>query len=166
MSKKAAALAHQPAAPTNGQLARPDQSMGYQLWQTSNLWQRHMRDALAPLNLTHVQYVLLAGLQTLADSHGGRAVTQIKLANFAGTDKMMTSKVLRTLEVKKLVERQNHATDTRAKSLIITAAGLQVLQKALVVVRQSDQAFFEVLGKKNEKMSTYMHHLLLREPLG
>jgi len=32
--------------------ARPEQSLGYMFWQTSNLWQRRMAKALKPTGLT------------------------------------------------------------------------------------------------------------------
>ncbi len=40
--------------------ASADQSPGLLLWQVTNRWQAAQRAALAPLGLTHVQFVLLA----------------------------------------------------------------------------------------------------------
>lgn len=46
----------------NFQFASPDDSPGFLLWQVSNLWQRKMKAELSDLGLTHVQFVLLAGI--------------------------------------------------------------------------------------------------------
>jgi DNA-binding MarR family transcriptional regulator len=52
--------------------------------------------ALAPLDLTHVQFVLLACTWWLNEQ--GERPSQIALAAQAGTDIKMTSQVLRSLE--------------------------------------------------------------------
>jgi len=126
------------------QFASPDDSPGFLLWQVSNLWQRKMKAGLSGLELTHVQFVLLAGIVWL--NQQGESVTQAKLAAHAKTDIMMTSKVLRTLEQKGLVERKPHTTDTRAKSLTTTVEGYQLFRKAIRIVDRIDNEFFEVSG--------------------
>ena len=99
----------------------PLESPGFVLWQVSNRWQRHLRDSLSSLELTHVQFVLLAGLMWLEEA--GETVTQKRLATHATLDVMMTSEVLRTLEGKGLLERLEHPSDARAKQLRLTALG-------------------------------------------
>ncbi|HEY0518719.1 MAG TPA: hypothetical protein VGC84_04425, partial [Ilumatobacteraceae bacterium] len=42
--------------------ASPDLSPGFVLWQVATVWQREIRDALADLELTHAQFVLLASV--------------------------------------------------------------------------------------------------------
>jgi DNA-binding MarR family transcriptional regulator len=107
----------------------PDESPGYLLWQVSNLWQRKMNQALDTLDLTHVQFVLLAALYWLSMSN--KSVTQIDIADHAKVDKMVTSNVLRTLQKKGLLTRAEHETDTRAKSVVMTAAGKKLLTEAI-----------------------------------
>ncbi|KAB2584620.1 MarR family transcriptional regulator, partial [Rhodococcus erythropolis] len=77
-------------------------SPGLMLWRVTNAWQASIRAALRPFDLTHVQFVLLAAL-TWLDAE--TPITQRDLAEYARTDPMMTSQVIRTLESKKLVER-------------------------------------------------------------
>jgi len=74
----------------------PDESPGFLLWHVTLRWQRDMAAALAPLGLTHVQFVLLASAWWLnsRDQHPN----QLTVARHAGTDVKMTSQVLRTLE--------------------------------------------------------------------
>ncbi|MCB0651209.1 MAG: MarR family transcriptional regulator [Saprospiraceae bacterium] len=118
----------------------PEESPGYLLWQVTMLWQRKMKRALDLLGITHTQFVLLAALGWL--SKDGAVVTQVELANHSKTDRMMVSKVLRTLESKGLINRSAHETDTRAKSIGLTSRGVEMLRVAIKVVEQSDIEFF------------------------
>lgn len=126
------------------QFDHPDDSPGFLLWQVSNLWQRRMKAGLSNLGLTHVQFVLLAGIVWL--NQKGESVTQAAVAAHAKTDVMMTSKVLRTLEQRGLVKRNPHAKDTRAKSLTTTSQGEQLFKEAIKIVDRIDNEFFEVSG--------------------
>lgn len=118
------------------------QSPGLMLWRVTNRWQAAMRAALAPHELTHVQYVLLASLTWLADREPERLITQVDLAGFASTDPMMTSQVLRSLERAGLVERLPHPTDGRARVLRATPEGAAAARRATADVEAADAAFF------------------------
>ncbi len=122
----------------------PEESPGYLLGQLTTLWQRKQKKVLDPLNLTHTQFVLLAALGWLSIENDN--VTQVDIANQGNADRMMVSKVLRTLEEKKFISRQEHQTDTRAKVIKLTSEGAKVLQKALTAVENADIDFFSVLG--------------------
>ena len=104
---------------------RPENSPGFLLWQVANQWQRLQRSTLEPLGLTHVQFVLLAGLAWLSRKEND--VTQARLAAFCKTDAMMTSQVVRSLEAGGFVARAPHPTDIRARQLRVTAKGAEVL---------------------------------------
>jgi DNA-binding MarR family transcriptional regulator len=122
----------------------PNDSPGYLLGQLTMLWQRKQKKVLDPLNLTQTQFVLLAALGWL--SKQSDAVTQVDIANQSNADRMMVSKVLRTLEEKQFISRQEHPTDTRAKVITLTAEGGKALQQALTAVENTDLEFFSVLG--------------------
>jgi DNA-binding MarR family transcriptional regulator len=96
--------------------------------------------ALAPLDLTHVQFVLLACTWWLNEQ--GEQPTQIRLAAQAGTDIKMTSQVLKTLEKKGLIERQVDPADTRARRLRVTRRGTRLAPRAIAVVERVDAEFF------------------------
>ena len=123
---------------------RPENSPGYLLWQVTNRWQRALRAALDPHGLTHVQFILLAGLGWLEAKEG--EVSQTRLAQFGRLDAMMTSQVLRTLARAGLVERAAHPRDHRAKAVRLTDAGADTLNRALPAVHEADRTFFESLG--------------------
>ena len=121
----------------------PEDSPGYLLGQLEILRQRKLKKVLDPLDLTITQFVMLAAVGWL--SRDNDAVTQIDIANQSSADRMMVSKVLRTLEEKKFITRQEHPTDTRAKVIKLSPSGEPVLQEALISVETSDVDFFSVL---------------------
>jgi DNA-binding MarR family transcriptional regulator len=123
----------------------PEESLGFLLWQVSHRWQRAIGAALAPLGLTHLQFVLMAGTGWLAK--GGTAPTQIQLAAFSRIEPMQVSQVVRLLEKKRLLARGPHPSDSRAKALRLTAAGEKLLTRALPVVETADTAFFGASGR-------------------
>ena len=125
------------------QFKSPKDSPGYLLAQLTLLWQRKQKKALDPLDLTHTQFVLLAALGWL--SRENNAVTQVDIANQSNADRMMVSKVLRTLEEKKFITRQEHETDTRAKTIQLTKTGTEILQKAIIEVENTDIDFFSAI---------------------
>lgn len=98
----------------NTRFAETAQSTGLLLWQVTNRWQAAQTVTLKPFGLTHVQFVLLASLSWLEASG---PVTQQRLASQASTDSMMTSQVVGALESRKLLSRQPHPTDGRARTL-------------------------------------------------
>jgi DNA-binding MarR family transcriptional regulator len=117
----------------------PDDSPGFVLWQVSNHWQREIKKALDQFGLTHAQFVVLAAAYWLGQQGN---VTQTTLAAHARTDKMMTSKLLRTLESKGYLQRVEHATDTRAKSISLTSAGVRLAVQAAWAVEEFENKFF------------------------
>lgn len=130
--------------------AGPGESPGFLLWQTSMRWQRCQREALLALDLTHVQFVLLASALWLGRTHG--ELTQAALANHAQLDAMMTSQVLRTLEQKGFLTRVAHSRDSRAKAIAVTPEGRALAARALSVVEAVDDRFFAALGEQRQAL--------------
>jgi DNA-binding MarR family transcriptional regulator len=118
----------------------PNDSPGFLLWHATLRWQRGIAQELAPLDLTHVQFVLLACTWWLND-HGQRP-SQVALAAQAGTDIKMTSQVVRSLERKGLVEREVDIADTRTRRLRVSRRGAQLAPRAIAIVERVDSDFF------------------------
>jgi DNA-binding MarR family transcriptional regulator len=118
----------------------PAESPGFLLWHVTLRWQRAVTAALAPLDLTHVQFVLLACTWWLTEQ--GHTPNQQDLATQAGTDIKMTSQVLKTLENKGLLERRPSRTDARAKTVHPTDAGRSLARRAITAVESTDESFF------------------------
>lgn len=133
----------------------PEDSPGYLLGQLTMLWQRKLKKVLDPLDVTQTQFVLLAALGWL--SKKSDQVTQIDIANQSNSDRMMVSKVLRTLQDKGFITREEHEKDTRAKSIRLTTSGGIVLQKALIEVENADLDFF---GKLEAEISAFNKNMV------
>ncbi len=131
-----------------------EQSIGFSLWQASNSWQRLQREVLSKIGLTHVQFLLLKGIEWLETFDA--AVTQIRLASHVNTDPMMTSQVVRTLHSRKLIERTTAPHDARSFQLMTTQEGRDLLEKANTLVEEVDQKFF---GKLKEKELSFYFDL-------
>ncbi|MEV7660481.1 MarR family transcriptional regulator [Paenarthrobacter sp. NPDC089316] len=119
---------------------RPDESPGFLLWHATLRWQREVAAALAPHGITHVQFVLLACTWWL--NREGEHPNQLAVARQAGTDVKMASQVLRTLELKGLIQREVDPADTRSKRLRVTNAGAELAPLAVAAVEQADARFF------------------------
>jgi len=118
----------------------PSQSPGFLLWHTTLRWQRVMAAALAPLDLTHAQFVLLACAWWLGQH--GDPPRQSQVAAQAGTDPKMTSDVVARLEAKGLLRREADPADARAKFVLVTPAGASLAAQAIEVVEAADASFF------------------------
>lgn len=136
----------------------PADSLGFSIWKTALLWQKAVKERLDPIGITHVQFLLLNSLAAL-NKNQNLAITQRMLSDHSGCDKMMTSKVLRTLEERKLVYRKHHHSDTRSWSLLLSTKGLDVLQRATAAFSEAESAFFEYLGKKERGFSKRIRKL-------
>jgi DNA-binding MarR family transcriptional regulator len=118
----------------------PNDSPGFLLWHATLRWQRAIAHALAPLGLTHVQFVLLACTWWLNEQ--GRHPNQVEVAAQAGADIKMTSQVLRSLERKGLIERAVDTDDSRARRLRVTRQGAALAPRAIAIVEEVDARFF------------------------
>jgi DNA-binding MarR family transcriptional regulator len=130
---------------SEGAALKPGDSLGLLLWRATLRWQRAITAALKPLDLTHVQFVLLASSWWLT-SVAGETPSQRRVAEHAGTDPMMTSQVLRALEAKGLIGRAPHPDDSRARALSVTRRGAALARRAVKVVEAADAEFFAAAG--------------------
>jgi MarR family transcriptional regulator, organic hydroperoxide resistance regulator len=140
---------------------KPEESSGFLLWQVTNLWQREIKKALEKYDLTHSQFVLLASI--LWVSQQKEIVTQILLSAHTKIDPMTTSTVLRTLQTKGLLQRQEHPTDTRAKIIQLTANGQKIAKLAVKTVEVFDRIFFLPLGDKTQDFNKKLNSLLIHK---
>lgn len=137
---------------------KSEDSSGFLLWQVTNLWQREIKKALEPYNLTHSQFVLMASIHWLTLHK--QDVTQILLSSHTKIDPMTTSTVLRTLQTKGLLRRQEHLTDTRAKTVGLTDNGKKIIKQAVKTVETFDKTFFATLGGNTKLFNEQLITLL------
>ncbi len=111
-----------------------------------------MTSALRPLELTHVQFVLLGTVWWLVEPARSpeQLSSQRQIATHAGADVVMTSHVVRTLEHRGLLARIADPADARVRRLLMTAAGRVLAQRAVQVVEGADAAFFAEVGDQQQ----------------
>jgi DNA-binding MarR family transcriptional regulator len=117
---------------------------GFLVWRLSMKWRAAVDRAVAPVGLTHAQYSLLASLRGLGVA--GRTPSQRELADYTGLDAIYVSKLARALEASGLVARAAHPTDTRAVQLTLTDKGIEVVDRAVVIVRDLLEQLTAPLG--------------------
>lgn len=137
---------------------KAEESSGFLLWQVTNLWQREIKKALEPFDLTHSQFVLMASIHWLTLHK--QEVTQVLLSAHTKIDPMTTSTVLRTLQTKGLLLRQEHLTDTRAKTVQLTESGKDIIKQAIKTVETFDKTFFATLGDNTKLFNEQLLTLL------
>ncbi len=140
------------------QVEKAEDSPGFLLWQVTNLWQREIKKALEQYGLTHAQFVLLASTHWLTLNR--EELTQTALSTHTKIDQMTTSTVLRTLQNRGFLNREEHSTDTRAKTVTLTAKGLEITKKAVKTVEKFDNDFFQTLGARSGEFNEILLALL------
>ncbi len=123
---------------------KPADSPGFMLWQTTITWQRAIKEALDPYDISHSQFVIMA-LLLWFEKHA-YSPTQILIANWSKLDKMTVSKAINKLVSKELVNQSEHKGDTRAKSVILTKNGIKLIHKLIPLIERLDDQFFNKLS--------------------
>lgn len=131
-------------------------STGFWLHHAALTWRAELDKRLRSLGLTPTQFLLLASVGWL--EHLGGRPTQQEVADQAGADRMMTSKVVRALEERGLLDRRAHESDARALCLSLTAAGRDLTRQATAVARGVDSHFF---GEKPEALRNALRGVAL-----
>ena len=122
-----------------------------------NKWHSMIKKELKKMNLTHPQFVVLASLAYL--SQDSNEVTQVMISKLSGIDVMTVSQILNLLEKNDFVKRKEHSRDTRAKVVILNKKGEEILQKAVPLVEQIDEIFFEKLDTDEEQFKHFLARL-------
>ncbi|TAK73196.1 MAG: MarR family transcriptional regulator [Gammaproteobacteria bacterium] len=128
---------------------QPEDSPGFLLWQTMVTWQRLIKKALDPYNISHAQFVILANV--LWFERVNQKPTQILIVRSTKLDKMTVSKSLKKLVAEGLIKRREHETDTRAKSVYLTAKGKAMASKLVPMVEKIDEEFFGVISATHQR---------------
>lgn len=129
---------------TRGPLASP----GYWLHHAALAWRRELGARLKPLDLTPTRFDVLAALSHLSKTD--TAPSQQAVADFAGIDRMMTSKILSALESEGLLQRTTDAGDARSNLLALTVAGRELVARATAIARAFDTELFRTQAERAE----------------
>ncbi|WP_033290752.1 MarR family winged helix-turn-helix transcriptional regulator [Amycolatopsis jejuensis] len=125
---------------TTASLGAPENAVGFVMWRVVHRYVREIDQALAPLDLTHLQFQTLALAGWL--NRSGEAVTQSGLAASGDIHPMQVSQILKTLERKGFIVRSRSAEDVRAKQVEVTDAGGAALREALPLVIEVQHRIF------------------------
>lgn len=126
-------------------IRKPDEQLGYLLTQVTFLKQRITNAALKELDITYIQFVILAGTLELGDKGG--IVTQQIISTKRRLDKAMVSNVVKTLIEKKLMLREAHPVDKRAYTLLLTDEGVKKAIRGKEIASKIDETFFSDIDK-------------------
>ncbi|MEV5576714.1 MarR family winged helix-turn-helix transcriptional regulator [Spirillospora sp. NPDC052269] len=125
----------------NPEESGPMLSPGFWLHHAALTWRTELDSRLRPLGLTHTQFMMLASTGWL--EHTGGPPTQQQVAEQAGADRMMTSRVVRTLVERGLVTRHPDASDARTLRLALTPEGRSLTAQAVQAAQDVDAQYFE-----------------------
>jgi DNA-binding MarR family transcriptional regulator len=119
-----------------GPLASP----GFWLHHAALRWRAELDRRLREVGLTPTQFLLLASTGWVEHTQG--SPTQQQVAQTAGADRMMTSKVVKNLEDAGLLRRTPDPADARAYRLQLTPAGRRTARKAIAIAAALDKELF------------------------
>lgn len=120
--------------------------LGYCLHKASVMMKLEIQEAFAEYNLQGVHFAVLSIIDKSEDPEG---ITQIKISEVTGIDKASLVKVIDHLESLKFIERIGSKTDRRVKNLIVTKAGMKMVQIAKKKYQDLEVQFLSVLPKKD-----------------
>lgn len=138
-------------------LGAPERSVGFVIWRVLHRYVREVDRALAPQDLTHLQFTTLAMAAWLGRT--GEPVTQAELSRSGDIHPMQVSYMLKTLESKGMITRPRSATDVRTKHIETTEAGVAALRRALPLVIDVQRRLF---GDDDGHPGDELLNLLLR----
>jgi DNA-binding MarR family transcriptional regulator len=121
-------------------------SAGFLLWHANLRWQRVLTDVLAPMGLTHVQFVVLSTVWWLG--RAGDAPRQGEVAEHGGLDTAMTSQVTNALVAKGWIVRGQDPSDGRVSLLYLSPSGRELTELAVVSLDEAEQEFFVAAGEE------------------
>jgi DNA-binding MarR family transcriptional regulator len=121
-------------------IAKAETEIGFLLTQVSLLKQRINNNALKSLNLTYMQFVVMAAIYEFSEQYD--EPLQQLLISKRQLDKSMVSGILKTLIERKLVERYENPNDTRSKVVMLTSAGQSLVVDAKEIIKTIDEKFF------------------------
>ena len=115
------------------------------IWQTSNLWQSKVRNKLKESEITLNEYLILETIYLLQQENIN--ITQQDICKNASIDRSVVSLRVSKLEEKKLISKQQ-PQDKRSDSLILTAAGNDLINNIIDNILDLENELFNKLGSE------------------
>ncbi len=115
------------------------------IWQTSNLWQSKVRHKLKESQITLNEYLILETIYLLQQENIN--ITQQDICKNSSIDRSVVSLRVSNLEEKKLISKQQ-PQDKRSDSLILTAAGNDLINNIIDNIVDLENELFNKLGSE------------------
>ena len=115
------------------------------IWQTSNLWQSKVRNKLKESEITLNEYLILETIYLLQQKNIN--INQKDICINASIDSSVVSLRVSKLEEKKLILKQQ-PQDKRSDSLILTAAGNDLINNIIDNIVDLENELFNKLGSE------------------
>ena len=115
------------------------------IWQTSNLWQSKVRNKLKESQITLNEYLILETIYLLQQENIN--ITQQDICKNSSIDRSVVSLRVSNLEEKKLISKQQ-PQDKRSDSLILTAAGNDLINNIIDNIVDLENELFNKLGSE------------------
>ncbi len=123
---------------------------------SATLLERHLEQALTPLNLQLREYL---ALYMLADNEQ-ESVSPTQLSEYLKATRTQVTRLLDSLEAKGLAMRIADTADRRSLALRLTDAGQQLLTEAIPLVEQAHLCAWSALGPTStHAMQQQLHQL-------
>ena len=124
-------------------LGSPEHAVGFVMWRMTHRFQREVDQAMRQLDLTHLQFTVLA--MAAWTNRGGYPVVQAEIARFGEIHPMQVSLVLKALERKGMIRRATRRGV--AKVVSVTSPGLEVLRAAMPIAIAVQRRLFGKEGR-------------------
>jgi DNA-binding MarR family transcriptional regulator len=133
---------------------RPEDSPGFLLWQVTMIWQRAIKSALEPYNITHPQFVIMALLLWFSEQK--IEPIQSMIIEKSKLDKMTVSGSIKKLVQLELLQRKESKDDTRAKTVKLATKGKVLMRKLVSIIEGVDDEFFAILDASDRQKLTHL----------
>ncbi len=114
------------------------------------LWQSSARRFLKAYDITYPQFRVLKGL--VDANNDNKRISQSHLSERIGIDAMTLSTIIRNLEARKLIQRMESRSDTRAKNVYITAIGLSLMKEITPSMETAAEMFFGEMHENGDEL--------------
>ena len=129
--------------------------IGLLIWQTSNLWQSKLRNKLFKYNISFNEYLIIETIYNL--SNVSTDISQVDIVKHSFIDKSVVSAKLTQLNRKKLIKKMT-PNDNRSNKLMLTSAGVDIIEKIIDDIISTESDFF---NKLNQETFNFINSLKL-----
>jgi DNA-binding MarR family transcriptional regulator len=136
----------------------PEQSPGFWLHHAYLAWRHECELGLG--ELTYPQFNVLSAVSILTNIGG--APTQQEVADQARMDRMMTSRLVQSLEARGLLAREPDGEDGRCVRLALTQRGRTNLRTCIVAAKRADDVVFGT-SRVRERLRELLRGIAQRE---